>query len=278
MKRQVFQYEAMTTYFEITIAGQTPDYARQAAAAAFRELDRLEGELSRFVESSDIARANRLARDQTIRIGEDAFACLLQSLAVAQATNHAFDAAYATQPAPDLSPGSAPFALDPASHELTSHATRLALDLGAIGKGYALDRMADLLAEWDIPSASLNAGRSTLLALDSPGDGEHWLFGMGDSAMHRTVSLVRAALSASGTAVKGPHLIDPVSGEPARGVVRAWALAPSAALSDALSTAFFVMPPEAVLRFCDEHGEIGAGLQFHDGTLHCMGRLDKTRC
>ena len=124
MKRQIFQHEAMTTYFEITIAGQATDYARQAAAAAFRELDRLEGELSRFVESSDIARANRLARDEVIRIGDDAFDCLLQSLAVAYATNHAFDAAYATERASDLPAGSAPFALDPVSHDLVSHANR----------------------------------------------------------------------------------------------------------------------------------------------------------
>ena len=60
MTPSTFQHEAMATYFEITIAGQERDYARQAAEAAFRELDRLENTLSRYIESSDIARANHL--------------------------------------------------------------------------------------------------------------------------------------------------------------------------------------------------------------------------
>jgi len=50
MSRTVFRHEAMATTFEITIEGQEEAYARQAAAAAYRELDRLETELSRFVE------------------------------------------------------------------------------------------------------------------------------------------------------------------------------------------------------------------------------------
>ena len=61
MKWPVFQHEAMATYFEITLAGPDLALARYAAAAAFRELDRLEAVLSRFVETSDISRANGLA-------------------------------------------------------------------------------------------------------------------------------------------------------------------------------------------------------------------------
>eukprot|EP01035_Chromulina_nebulosa_P055709 gene55709-76352_t len=81
----------MATTFAIVIAGHERDYARQASAAAFRELDRLENELSRYVESSDIARANRLARGQTIPIGDDALHCLLLAADASLATDRAFD-------------------------------------------------------------------------------------------------------------------------------------------------------------------------------------------
>jgi hypothetical protein len=160
-----FHHEAMATTFAVVIADHPRDYARQAAAAAYRELDRLESELSRYIESSDIARANRLACGETISIGEDTLQCLLIAADVSIATGRAFDAAYASQRAPDQ-PADAPlFTLDPDAHTLTSRAARLHLDLGAVGKGYALDRMAAQLTEWAVTTACLQSGGSTALAL-----------------------------------------------------------------------------------------------------------------
>jgi thiamine biosynthesis lipoprotein len=270
-----FHHEAMATTFTIVIAGQQAGYARQAAAAAFLELDRLEGELSRFVESSDIARANRLARGETVVIGDDALRCLLLAAELAEVSGRAFDAAYATVPAASQPADAPSFTLDPRTHTLTSQAEHLQLDLGAIGKGYALDRLAELLGEWNVTSACLQSGGSTLLALDAPPGEAGWAFGLGDGAAHRVGQLVRAALSASGTTVKGSHLIDPRSGMPSTGVVRAWALAPTAAMSDALSTAFFVMPPDCIARFCTEYPEVGAAWKLREGRLRTEGRLNQ---
>ena len=108
MNWPVFRHEAMATHFEIAIAGQIETYARQAAAAAFRELDRLESGLSRYLESSDIGRANRLARGETITIGDDTLECLLLAADAAIATDRAFDAAYASERASDLPPDAPP--------------------------------------------------------------------------------------------------------------------------------------------------------------------------
>lgn len=261
----------MATEFEIFIAGQKPEYARQAASAAWRELDRLESELSRYVESSDISRANRLLLGESITIGEDALNCLLCAAEVAEATHRAFDPAYASS----HDHASPAFTLDPDNHTLTAQAKRLHLDLGAIGKGYALDRLAAVLNEWGITSACLQSGGSTALALRAPPGHDGWPIGLGGEEAPRTLSLANVALSGSGVAVKGAHLIDPRTREPALREHRVWALASDAAVSDALSTAFFVMTDQQIENFCGAHTSIGAGITMPDGQIVLFGALGK---
>ena len=268
-----FHHEAMATTFAIVIADHPRDYARQAAAAAFRELDRLESELSRYVESSDIARANRLAAGETISIGEDALHVLLIAADASLATDRAFDAAYASERLPHQLADAPLFTLDPAAHTLTSHTARLHLDLGAVGKGYALDCMAAQLREWAITTACLQSGGSTALTLAAPAGHTGWSIGIGEDVTHRMLTLTDIALSGSGIAVQGTHLIDPRTGAPSPRATRTWALAPTAALSDALSTAFFIFSEEEIAAFCAAHPEIGGASAVSSTQLNVHGAL-----
>lgn len=275
MSIHVFSHEAMATHFEVAIDGPDREYARQAAAAAFREADRLEGLLSRYIEHSDISRANRLPRGGSAQISDETLDVLLIAADLTLATQRAFDPAYKSRRPADLPPDAPLFTLDPESHLITSQADRLHLDLGAVGKGFALDRMADVVREWGLTAACLNAGGSSVLALETaPADGPFgWSVGLGEGAAEREIPLLAASLSGSGTAVKGAHLYNPRTGGTAARQSRVWALAPNAAQADALSTAFFVMEEPEVATLCSLHPQIGAALMQPDGSLKTFGAL-----
>ena len=262
-------HEAMATTFKLTVARADPVYARQACAEAFAELDRIEGRLSRYVQSSDISRINRLGQGLSTVVQLDAFECLRLALDVQRETRGAFDVAYgSTGPLP----GCPRFDLNEQDHTVRVLADGVRLDLGGIGKGFALDRMAALLADWEIDSALLAASTSTLLALNPPSGQSGWPITFGPEHDLQRLVLCNRALSGSGTAVKGSHIIDPRTGRPVEDRAGAWAGAPCAAAADALSTAFLVMTEGEIRDYCCRHPEVTAYLlNSLAGKVQAMG-------
>ncbi len=232
----VFNHHAMATQFQVRIAGEEKNYAAQTAQAAFALVDELESHLSRFRASSDISQIAQLAPGETLRVSEPVFACLELAKKMEQATRGAFSVAAAalqSQPAPPQ------WTLRDFSVRCDSG--KLEFDLGAIGKGFALDRVAEVLREWSCPAFLLVAGGSSILAGDAPTDMAGWSCGLGDDNAPRRYWLKNASLSGSGLAVKGKHILDPRTGQPAQRQNRTWALCDTAAESDALSTACMVL-------------------------------------
>jgi len=167
---------AMAATFKVTLVHAAAAYARQAGAAALAELDRIEARLSRYVEASDISRINVLARGQETVVQLDTFECLRIALDVQRETGGAFDVAYASR---GDRPAGPRFELNADTHAVRVLGDGVRLDLGGIGKGFALDRMAAILADWEIPAALLAASTSTLLAVGSPPGEEGWPIAFG---------------------------------------------------------------------------------------------------
>ena len=265
----VFNHHAMATFFQARIATEDAGYAAQAARAAFDEADRLENLLSRFREHSEISALARLQPGESLRLSEPTFACLAIAQEMERATRRAFSVAAAARRTQQLLPV---WALDAKTFSIRCGAGRLDFDLGAIGKGFAMDRMAAELTEWDCPAFLLVAGGSSILAGEAPPDSAGWSVGLGEDNSEPRYLLKRCALSGSGVAVKGQHILDPRTGEPARRKSRAWAVTLTAAESDALSTAAMVLAEselEAVMSSRSEWLVLSAG---DNGFVHWGNR------
>lgn len=248
----VFNHNAMATQFQVRIAGEEKTYAAQATQAAFALTDELEARLSRFRANSEISQIAQLAVGEKLRLSEPVYACLDLARKMEFATRGAFSvtaAALKNQPTKPL------WALIEKEFSIRCDSGRLEFDLGAIGKGFALDRMAELLREWECPAFMLVAGGSSILTGDAPPETEGWSCGLGDDHSPQRYWLKNISLSGSGLAVKGKHILDPRTGLPSSRRNRAWALTAAAAESDALSTACMILDELEILTAMKGHDD-----------------------
>ncbi|MBW8041464.1 MAG: FAD:protein FMN transferase [Planctomycetes bacterium] len=283
-----FSHEAMATTFEVIILHEDARYAEQAAQAAFDKLDQLEQDLSQYIENSDISRINNLTAGQSIRVSLETFECLQLSRRINAETNGAFDITIGSLMSCWLNPdkslripskeelniarqctGMDLFKLDESQYTVELLRDSVQIDLGGIGKGYAIDKMAELLDDWSIDVALIHGGYSSALAVGSPPGTQGWPVTLSNPRNRKQtlagLFLKNQALSGSGVQ-KGRHIIDPRTARPVEGRCAAWACACDAATADALSTAFMVMSPDQVRRYCSGHPDVLAMLILHDET------------
>ena len=280
---------AMGCLFECFLVGDDPEDARAIGMEALEEVARLDAQLSHYRQDSDISRLNRWAADEWVRVEPELFGLLQRCAAWTQATGGAFDVACgALLKAWDFHVGSGRRAhpddvrnalrhsgmsrvlLDADHHLVHFDASELTLNLGAIGKGYALDRAAEIVRFYGLANGVIHGGHSTILALGYAPSGDAWEFVIRDprdrSTPIETVRLHDAALSTSGSygqfaevdGVQYGHVLNPETGYPVQTPLSVSVVADNAADADALSTAFLVMGAERAGDFCRMHPGIAA--------------------
>jgi thiamine biosynthesis lipoprotein len=267
------QRSAMACRFEVTLGSEDARHVEDARAA-LDEVDAIEAVLTWFRDTSELQRVNREAAAGPVAAGPILFGLLERCRELHALTGGAFDPAstalsrcwgfLAREPRlpseealaeARARSGFDKVELDSASCTVRFTAPGVEISFGAVGKGYALDRIARSLRERGVPRALLSAGGSSQLAW---GD-EDWELTLepGRREIAR-LALRDAALSTSAAGEQHfeeggrryGHVLDPRSGRPAEGVRSASVVASDAATADALSTACLVGGPDLACRVC----------------------------
>lgn len=277
---------AMATRFELVLQGPDPIALRAAGEEAIREIERLESQLSIYRPNSELSQLNARASQEPVRVEPRLFRLLERARQLSEETGGAFDITVAPlmrcwglmqhegriPSAEELAAARACIGWQHLELDAKNFTVRFAregmmLDLGSIGKGYALEEAAELLREAGVASALLHGGTSTICAIGRPYNAGAWSIALADPKTEvghfiattseqvrarfkplATVDLCDESLSVSAVWGKSftadgktyGHVIDPRVGESVAGALMSVCVLPSATETDALSTALLV--------------------------------------
>ncbi len=287
-----FQRRAMATDFEVGLPFGTAS-AWKAAEAALDLIDQLEAQLTVYREDSEVSLLNQRAAAEWVPVEPHLFTLLQLAQRLALETAGAFDITAGAliktwgffrgpRRVPDPAEladvrqrvGMQHVSLDTERGAIRYARAGLEINLGSIGKGYALDRVADLLRnQWGLSSGLLHGGHSSVYAMGTePGDSRGWAVGLSHPwDPERRLAVLRLRDRALGSSAatfrhleyngrKLGHILDPRSGWPAEGMASASVVAPTAAEADGLATAFYILGVDKARDYCNRHPEIGAVL------------------
>ncbi len=261
------------------------------ASDAFEVVHEVESLLTVYRAESELSQVNFHAAERPVPVSDELFRVLDRARTLSLETNGAFDPASgallrtwraarregriptaAEIEDARLSAGVANIEFDSTARTIRFPRAGFAFDLGAIGKGYGVDRAVDSLRQAGMTDFLVHGGFSSVYgAGDHLGQGgwpvalKNPLFLEGSLA---TVLLQNAGLGTSGSNVqyfrhegrRYGHILDPRTGWPAEGLLSVTVIAPTTAEADAISTALFVMGRDAALEWCDRRPEVAAVL------------------
>jgi thiamine biosynthesis lipoprotein len=286
--------------------GQASESAQKAVSAAFGEMERLEGLLSVWMPSSDVSRINDAAGGGLVSVNPETWQAISAAQEISRLTDGAFDISigavmqlWSFQTEEALMPaeaaiqrnlrlvGSHQVLLDSANIKVGLRERGAAIDLGGAAKGFAVDRVKEVLKEHGVETALVDAGGDIALLGRKP-HGETWKIGIRHPrSPGETIEVLEVDSGAVATSgdyercffqdgVRYHHILDPKTGLPARGAISVTILANTALEADILSTAVFVLGPERGMTLIEQLGEV-EGIIYIEGPGG-LNRLASSGC
>lgn len=262
----------MGTFVTVTLYGEDRERLKEVGNAVFEEIDRVSAVFNVYDEESEVSRLNRAAGG-TVEVSETMAEMVERSIGISRATGGAFDVTVgplvmlwrrARESGEKPSEAEIKKAMESVGYDKLNlpiktnrvrfEVTGMSLDFGAIAKGYAVERAAEVVRASGVESGLINAGGDIRAVGAKPGDAP-WALGIRDPRKRRSllleVYLKDAAVATSGDyeqylegeGERESHIIDPRTGHGTRKTISVTVIAPDAALADALATALSVLGP-----------------------------------
>lgn len=304
--QEVYQrsFTKMGSDFELTIVADNPKSGEQLLAEGTAEIDRIERLISSWDPASETSEVNRMAGIAPVIVSEELFNLVQRAIALSHLTDGAFDISYAsvdpfwtfngqkvTPPNPEdikrsvAKIGFQKVKINPKESSIYLPEKGMKLGFGAIGKGYAADKVKQLLQTKGVKGGIVNAS-GDLSAWGTQPDGSSWQVGLVNPKNKNKVfawfPIQDKAVVTSGDyerflIMEGKrygHIINPRTGYPSQGVISCTVFAPKAELADALATALFVLGVENGLYFVNQLPEVEAILIDEEGKLHSSNNIE----
>lgn len=286
----------MGTLVEITAQGKDPEKLNRAVKRAFAEVKRIEKMMSDREKGSELARINRNAGMKAVKVSQEILEIITKSIHFSRISQGAFDISWAAlaelwdfdQERPVVPPKEKvaesiklidyqKIVVDRESSTVFLQVDGMRIGLGGIAKGYAVDRAIQALQQEGVKDAIVNAGGD--LRVIGKKDGQPWRVGIQDprgrGKLLGVLEITDTSFATSGDyekyfsedGIRYHHLLNPKTGFPAQGCRSVTVICASALEADALSTAVFVLGPEAGLKLIEELPGVEALIIDQEGRI-----------
>lgn len=290
-------FNRMGSTFEITLVAEDSIQAEKWLNEGIQEISRIEALISSWDPKSQTSKINANAGVEPVKVDQELFQLIKRSLIISHQTDGAFDISYAAAdkvwtfdgrtsewpPEGVLEKalehiGYQKIILDAAASSVFLEQKGMKIGFGAIGKGYAADRVKTILQAQGVSAGLVNAS-GDMQAWGVQADGKPWAVGIVNPLNKQKVfswfDLNEKAVVTSGdyerfVTIDGArygHIVDPRTAMPAKGIISATVFASKAELADALATSIFVLGKENGLFLIDQLPEVEALLIEDDGTV-----------
>ncbi len=284
----------MGTLFDITVSHPDVEQARTAIDKAFDEIQRIERLTSNFSSKSEITKINQNAGKQAYPVSSELYTLLQKSIRYSRLANGTFDVTIGairdlwkfeneigTVPEPETIIRLLPLvdfrniSLEE-NEQVRLKIKGMKLDLGAVAKGYAVDRGIDVLKKYNIYNAILNGG-GDLKSIGEKSPGVPWKIGVRHprkpSDIIASLDGKNNAIATSGDyqkyfvkdGIRYHHILDPATGMQAQGLRSVTIIAKEAMFADAMATAVFVMGAEQGMKFIESQSQLEGVIITEDG-------------